>query len=155
MHIRSSTALSIMVLLALIACSAPDIVERTPVITPPLLQDPPGTPFVRPSPPASSDPIASQRPPMPSRFPVPELAEAALVDPDDPTMIGHWFVPTGGYDIYNFYRDELPRAGYPIEGLYPGDIVAIIRFDEGSQILQVYLTGDLEQTDLILRTDLP
>ena len=57
--------------------------------------------------------------------------------------------------MFSFYTDELPRAGYPIEGLYPGEGVGIIRFDEGSQILQVYLTGDLEQTDLILRTDVP
>lgn len=155
MHVRWFTWLAILASVALIACSAPELVERTPVMSPPLLQDPPGTPFVRPSSPASSDPIASQRPPMPSRFPVPERAEPALLDPADPTIIGHWFVPTRGYDIYNFYRDALPRAGYPIEGLYPGDIAAIIRFDEGSQILQVYLSGDLEQTDLILRTDVP
>jgi hypothetical protein len=92
---------------------------------------------------------------MPSRFPVPDGAEEALVDPTDATLIGHWFVPVGGYEVFSFYTDELPRAGYPIEGLYPGEGVGIIRFDEGSQILQVYLTGDLEQTDLILRTDVP
>lgn len=158
-------------LLALAACTAPEAVVPTPAptatptstrsatpsatISPPLVQDPPGTPFVRPSPPSSSDPLAGQRPPMPSGFPVPQGAEPALLDPDDPTMIGHWFVPTMGYNVYNFYVDALPGAGFPIEGLYPGDIVAIIRFHEASQILQVHLAGDLEQTDLILRTDVP
>ena len=158
-------------LLALAACAAPETVVPTPnttatpsatarvtasaTISPPLVQLPTGTPFVRPSPPSSSDPLAGERPPMPAGFPVPQGAEPALLDPDDPTMIGHWFVPTMGYNVYNFYVDELPGAGFPIEGRYPGDNAAIIRFHEASQILQVYLSGDLEQTDLILRTDVP
>lgn len=157
--------------LALAACAAPEAVVTSPsptatptpaptatpnaTISPPLVQDPPGTPFVRPSPASSSDPIAGLRPPMPPGFPLPVGAEPALLDPDDPTMIGHWFVPTMGYNVYNFYVDALPAAGFPIEGQYPGDIAAIIRFHEASQILQVYLSGDLEQTDLILRTDVP
>ncbi|MEO8510774.1 MAG: hypothetical protein ABI534_05980 [Chloroflexota bacterium] len=167
MRIRFLGWLVAVPLLALGACAAPEAVVPTPTstatltptaipaISPPLLQDPPGTPFVRPSPPSASDPIAAQRLPMPSGFPIPPGAEPALLAPDDPTMIGHWFVPTMGFNVYNFYVDALPRAGFAIEGLYPGDIGAIIRFHEASQILQVYLTGDLEQTDLILRTDVP
>lgn len=162
-------------LLALVACAAPGPATPSPIavplpslsasqatqappsatVSPPQVPGPSGTPFARPSPPSSSDPLAGQRPPMPAGFPIPQGAEPALLEPDDPTMIGHWYVPTMGFDIYNFYVDALPRAGFPIEGLYPGDSVAIIRFHEASQILQVYLTGDLEQTDLILRTDVP
>jgi hypothetical protein len=123
-------------------------------MTHPLLQNPPGTSFVRPSPAATSDPIASERPSMPPGFPLPDGAQPALLD-EDPTVIGHWFVPTLGFDVYNFYVDELPRAGYPIVGLYPGDIGAIIRFDGGSQILQVMMTGEDNETDLTLRTDVP
>jgi hypothetical protein len=33
--------------------------------------------------------------------------------------------------------------------------VGIIRFHDGARLLQVSLTGDLDETDLVLRTDQP
>lgn len=153
-----SRSLALVAVVALSACgSPPDILDATPTPTPrdPLREGPSSTPFVPPPSPAATDPIADERPPIPSGFPVMDEAEPALLDPAQPSMIAHWFVPLGSYDVFAFYSDELPRAGFPIEGLYPGEGVGIIRFHAGSQILQVLLTGDLEQTDLILRTDLP
>lgn len=144
-------ASSITLIGALAACAT----DPPPSPVPPPLVVSTASPFRMPPTPAPSDPLVGVRPPMPERFPLPEGAEPALVDPDDPTIIGHWYVPLHGSEVYNFYGDELPRAGYPIEGLYPGGGVALIRFDEGSQILQVMMLGDLIQTDLYLQTDVP
>ena len=141
-------------ILVLCACGAgPDFVD--PTATHPLLQNPPGTPFAVPPEPAASDPIGPARATPPPGFPIMDDAEAALLDPDDPGMMGHWYVPLAGHEVYAFYESGLPLAGFRVIGLYPGDIGAIIRFDDGTRILQVYMTGDLEQTDLILRTDQP
>jgi hypothetical protein len=119
------------------------------------VREPSFTPTTPAPTPAPSDPLAGERPDLPERFPLPEGAEPALLDPADPTIIGRWYVPSPGFDVYNFYVEELPRAGYPIEGLYPGDAGAIIRFHEGEQIVQVYMQGDLDGTDLVLRADVP
>lgn len=143
-------------ILVLSACGAgPDFVDPGPTATHPLLQNPPGTPFVVPPMPAASDPIGPARATLPPGFPMMDEAEPAQLDPDDPGMIGHWYVPLAGHEVYAFYESALPLAGFQVIGLYPGDIGAIIRFDDGTRILQVYMTGDLEQTDLILRTDQP
>lgn len=157
----------LLVLCVAVGCATP--APSTPVETAPQVGPTIG-PFVRPSTPTPApsatagataslpepgSPLPSVRPSMPEGFPVPDGAEPALIEPDDQTTIGHWYVPQYGYDLYNFYVDQLPRAGYPIEGVYPGETVAIIRFDAGDQILQVYMTGSREETDLVLRTDVP
>ena len=116
---------------------------------------PPRPPFVVPPTPGPSDPLAAQRPPMPAGFPVMDEARPALLDPTDATVIARWYVPLGTYDVFAFYQDRLPAADFPIEGVYPGEGVGIIRFHDGARLLQVSLTGDLDETDLVLRTDQP
>ena len=135
--------------------SAAQDIHFSQITETPLLQNPAATPFVVPPTPAASDPIGPARATLPPGFPMMDEAEPAQLDPDDPGMIGHWYVPLAGHEVYAFYESALPLAGFRVIGLYPGDIGAIIRFDDGTRILQVYMTGDLEQTDLILRTDQP
>jgi hypothetical protein len=84
-----------------------------------------------------------------------DQARPALLDPTDPTVIARWYVPLGTYDVFAFYQDRLPGADFPIEGVYPGEGVGIIRVHDGARLLQVSLTGDLDETDLVLRTDQP
>jgi hypothetical protein len=61
----------------------------------------------------------------------------------DPGLITSWTTTTSGPRVYRFYVSALPPAGYPIEGLYPGGAVAIIRCRAaGGAIWQVVITGD-------------
>ena len=90
----------------------------------------PGTSAVVHVPSASTGVSTSlvQRLPLPSGFPIlPDALPVPMPD-DDPALIGLWQSEEVGSTAYDFYDAELPAAGYPIVGRYPGGEVAIIRF---------------------------
>jgi hypothetical protein len=101
--------------------------------------------------------LASRMLPLPSNFPV--MAGLAEDPPkSDPGLIASWTTRTSGPRVYQFYVSALPAAGYPIEGLYPGGAVAIIRCRApGGAIWQVVITGDPVSlgTRIELRLDRP
>lgn len=71
---------------------------------------------------------AATRLPLPADFPVlPGVTEVAL-PADDLGVIARWTTDQVGATAYDFYSAALPAAGYLVEGRYPGDIGAIIRF---------------------------
>lgn len=83
--------------------------------------------------PASAGPAASPAAPrLPSAldgFPVhPEaVSDAGAVDP--PAVVAAWVIPhVAPPEVYQFYLDELPAAGFTIEGAFPGGEAAIVRF---------------------------
>lgn len=97
----------------------------------------------------SSEPSRSAvvRTPLPSGFPV--VPGAAPVPPpvDDAGLIALWESDRAGSAAYDFYVDQLPAAGYPIVGLYPGGAVALIRFRvPDGQVWQMVARGTADGT---------
>lgn len=94
---------------------------------------------------------------LPSGFPVIAGAVALPLPQDDPGLIARWTSDQVGAPVYDFYIERLPAAGYPIEGLYPGDAFALIRFtapgDEPWQL--IVQTADLVTTQIEVRLDRP
>lgn len=94
----------------------------------------------------------TSRAPLPSRFPVPADAHPAVL-PADLAVLGRWTRDGDPPRTYDFYREELPKAGYRIVGLFPGGAVAGIRFEVGSG---VYLRLDISGTsphEIVLALD--
>ena len=89
---------------------------------------PRGVPTAGPSsaPPASPSPVSSQ-PDVPAGLPVMPGAEAAQ-PPLDPGTIAQWSVDAIGPDVYAFYLEALPAAGFTVTDRFPGGNVAVIRF---------------------------
>jgi len=104
---------------------------------------------------ATGSPIVRRE--LPSGFPVIEGAVALPLPDDDPGLIARWTTDVVGAPAYDFYVERLPADGYPIEGLYPGDAFALIRFigprDELWQLIMQ--TVDLAITEIELRLDRP
>jgi hypothetical protein len=124
-------------------------------VTAPPTPSPP-TPSPRTLPTASG--LASAMPALPVDFPI--MPGAVAEDPLEggPDLIAGWTTGAAGPRVYDFYMSSLPAAGYPIEGLYPGGSVAIIRCraPDGA-IWQVVITGDEASlgTHIQLRLDRP
>jgi hypothetical protein len=89
----------------------------------------------------SPSPIASLSD-SPAGLPVMPGAEAAE-PPLDPGTIAQWTVDAIGPDVYAFYLDALPAAGFVITNRFPGGSVAVIRFTtpEGAT-LDLALVGE-------------
>ncbi len=94
---------------------------------------------------------------LPSGFPIIAGAVALSLPTDDLGLIAHWTSDVVGTPVYDFYVERLPAAGYPIEGLYPGDAFAVIRFTgPGNEIWQLIMqTTDLATTEIEVRLDRP
>jgi hypothetical protein len=94
---------------------------------------PSGTPPSGGSTPAIPSSAAATASPSPSaslsQVPagLPVVPRAEPVDPD-PGVIGRWEVAAIGPDVYQFYLDALPAAGFVVTDRYPGGNVAVIRF---------------------------
>jgi hypothetical protein len=99
---------------------------------------------------------ASERVTLPESFPVlPGASPLALAD-DDPGLIAAWSSGQLYSAAYDFYRESLPGAGYPIVGGYPGDSVAIIRFRTvASGIWQMVVQTDGDVARIEIRLDRP
>lgn len=64
-------------------------------------------------------------PPMPAGFPIhPSMRE---VEPED-GYIAAWTHEVLSPDVYSYYVEELPAAGFVVDLEGPGDTVAVIRF---------------------------
>ncbi len=94
---------------------------------------------------------------LPSGFPVIDGAVRLAQPGDDPGLIARWTSDVVGVPVYEFYVGRLPAAGYPIEGLYPGDAFAVIRFigPNGETWQLIMQTADLVTTEIEVRLDRP
>ena len=103
-----------------------------------------------PSPTSSARGLAA--PDIPARFPVMAGMEADEPLPDALGLIGRWTTAANGADVYAFLVDALPRAGYHVDLLAPGDTVAVIRFTPpGGRQLQIDLGQEGSGTFMELR----
>jgi hypothetical protein len=88
---------------------------------------------------------------VPDGFPVMPGADPVTPVPSEPGLLARWTTAANGSDVYDFYVDALPVAGFDVLGQFPGGAAAIIRFGtpDGTD-LDVSLTanGDGTQIDL-------
>ena len=107
------------------------------------------------APDATGSPVG--RPELPPGFPVLPGATTAEPEDDDPGLIAVWTADQVGIGVYDFYVDALPAAGYPIDGLFPGDWLAVVRFvGPGGALWQLVLASDdLVTTRIEVRLDRP
>jgi hypothetical protein len=97
--------------------------------------------------PSSSSSTASPSPsPSMPDVPVglPVMPGADPAEPDPGVMAG-WLVDAVGPDVYRFYLDALPAAGFAVTDRFPGGNVAVIRFTTPDGItLDLSLVGEGE-----------
>jgi len=97
------------------------------------------------------------RPELPDAFPVLPGASELALPTDDPGLIAQWRTDRVGAVAYDFYSAALPAAGFHVEGRYPGDTVAIIRFiGPTGGLWQVVIQGlDARMAQIEVRLDRP
>jgi len=96
---------------------------------------------------------APSLPAVPAGLPVMPGAHATD-PPTEPGSIARWTVDAIGPDVYSYYLDALPDAGFAILGRFPGGNVAIIRFatpDGDTFDLALVGEGDGDQVRISLR----
>jgi hypothetical protein len=130
------------------ACTAPGATAE-PTSTP--VASGPATPTTMP---AAGTPTPVPSPPaVPEGLPV--MAGAVATDPQmEPGSIARWIVDAIGPEVYKFYLDALPAAGFVVHGRFPGGNVAIIRFTTpGGDTFDLALVGegDGDRTRISLR----
>jgi hypothetical protein len=71
-----------------------------------------------------------------------EGAVPATPLPAEPGLLARWMTGANGAEVYDFYVDALPDAGFAVEQLAPGGAVAVIGFTtrEG-RLLNLALTA--------------
>jgi hypothetical protein len=87
---------------------------------------------------------------------LPEMPGAVAADPPSvvPGVIAGWMVDAIGPEVYAFYIEALPAAGFAIQERLPGGNVAVIRFTTpDGDTLELALVGEHngEQTRIGLR----
>jgi hypothetical protein len=113
-----------------------------------------------PGPPSSGAGQGSPRPSpsigVPEGFP--SMPGSVAVDPlpDEPGLVARWTIDTNGAEVYRYFTESLPGAGFTIVQLFPGGAVAIIRLETPTgEILDLSLTGDLDSTRISLKAPDP
>ena len=107
--------------------------------------------------PSSQSPAATASPtqPLPDVPALPLMPGAEAVDPPfEPGVIARWTVDAIGPDVYAYYLDALPAAGFVINGQLPGGNAAVIRFmtpDGAAFELTLVGQDDGQQTRISLR----
>ena len=107
-----------------------------------------------PSPTVSASAIPASVPANASPAVIPSLPEVpaglpvmpgAQPDDPDPGVIARWRIDAIGPDVYRFYLDALPAAGFAVTDRFPGGGAAVIRFatPEGTT-LDLSLVGEGE-----------
>jgi len=106
------------------------------------------------APPMESPGALPSVPDVPPGLPVMPDAEPADPLPADPGLIARWAVDAIGPDVYAFYLEALPAAGFAIRDEFPGGNVAVIRFTtpDGTTLdLSLVGEGDGNRTRIDLR----
>ena len=88
---------------------------------------------------------------VPEGFPVEPGAEP-VTPPADPNLLARWVTDENGNDVYDFYIEALPDAGFEIEQLVPGGAAAVISFSTpNGEVFDVALTASDGGTQIDLR----
>lgn len=99
---------------------------------------------------ASPGPSASAT--VPAGFPLMPGSEAVASLPDDPRLVARWTSAADGAQVYAFFAEALPAAGFHVDQLAPGGEAAIITFSApGSAQLALSLTAHGDGTRIDLR----
>ena len=107
---------------------------------------PPSSPSARTSAGVSDTPAA-----VPEGFPVGPGAEPVTA-PADANLLARWVTDENGADVYDFYIEALPVAGFEIEQLVPGGAAAVISFSTpDGEVFDVALTASDGGTQIDLR----
>ena len=147
---RRSVAGTFALLIAIAAASCVPAATTEPSSTP-LAGRSAGTQAASPT---ESPSALPSLPELPAGLPVMPGAQTVNAQPSDPGHIARWMVDAIGPDVYAFYLDALPAAGFVIEGRFPGGNVAVIRFStaNGTTLdLALIGEGDGERTRIDLR----
>ena len=91
---------------------------------------------------------------MPDQLPVMPDAVPADPPPTERGVIAGWTVDAVGPEVYAFYLDALPAAGFVVTERFPGGNVAVIRFTTpDGDTLDLALVGEAagERTRISLR----
>lgn len=108
---------------------------------------PASTPSDGVSPSAPGSPLAA----VPDGFPVGPGAEP-VTPPADMNLLARWTTDENGADVYDFYVEALPLAGFLIEQLVPGGAAAVISFSTpDGEVFDVALTASDGGTQIDLR----
>jgi hypothetical protein len=104
-----------------------------------------------PTTPASSPSAEGPSRAIPDGFPVIAGAES-VTPPADPDLLARWLTDANGAEVYDFYVEALPPAGFEIEQLAPGGAAAVIGFlARDGRLLEIALTGSNGGTQIDLR----
>ncbi|HET6746002.1 MAG TPA: VOC family protein [Candidatus Limnocylindria bacterium] len=88
---------------------------------------------------------------VPDGFPV--IAGAGSVTfPADRNLLARWLTDANGAQVYDFYVEALPPAGFEIEQVAPGGAAAVIGFRApDGRLLEIALTASDGGTQIDLR----
>jgi hypothetical protein len=100
----------------------------------------------------NTSPSASASATLPTGFPVMPGSEAVASLPDDPQLVARWTTAANGAQVYDFFVEALPTAGFVVDQLAPGGEAAIITFSApGGTQYAVSLTAQGDGTRIDLR----
>jgi hypothetical protein len=93
-------------------------------------------------------------PPVPDGFPLMEGMQPIATD--EPQVIAAWRTVANGAQVYAFFEEELPAAGYEVDVAGPGGAVAVFRFrPPGGDQLQIDMYAQGNGTLVELRLPHP
>jgi len=79
--------------------------------------------------PSASAPAVEPPETLPVGLPAPPEGVALPVSGEDPSLAARWSTPRDGQEVYGYYLDALPGAGFGVTGAYPGGTAAVITVD--------------------------
>jgi hypothetical protein len=101
-----------------------------------------------PSPSSGASPLAT----VPAGFPIMSGSRPVKPLPDDPRLVARWTSDSNGAQVYAFFVEALPAAGFRIGQLAPGGDAAIITFSApGGSQFALSLTAEGAGTRIDLR----